>query len=303
MVRAAYVLIGVLVISSLLFLIYALDRDPAPLSPRTTHHPPPEPPAVEPPKPKPPPPEKRVDPPGAGRRKYDPSLCTASVSGVVKFKGEVPKARTMKTPPRVGLTEPIPDESLIVTRFSTLKNVVVTVSDESEALEGWEFPPAEGTLEMEIRGYRFAPHVMCAREGQTLRLTNHDPMHQEIEWHGWPNPGGHLFLNTGESTEIPLRGRRGRYSDAVQVHFESRSDSWMDAYVAVSIPPFFCVTGDDGCYDLHALPPGRYRVNVWHELFHEDSRDVEVADGENLRLDFEFEDRWGSWKYRTASDD
>ena len=49
------------------------------------------------------------------------------------------------------------------------------------------------------------------------------------------------------------------------VPFKCDVHGWMNAYVGVSINPYFAVTDKDGKFDLKTLPPGTYTIEAWHE--------------------------------------
>ena len=40
---------------------------------------------------------------------------------------------------------------------------------------------------------------------------------------------------------------------------------WPTAYLAVFDHPYFAVTAPNGTFRIDAVPPGRYRMKVWHE--------------------------------------
>ncbi|MBI3099596.1 MAG: hypothetical protein HYY93_15415, partial [Planctomycetes bacterium] len=162
MVRAAYVLIGVFAISSLLFVFWVLQREPRPLSPRTTHHPPPEPPrtgvGTEPASPLE---VESPSPPPSGKRLWDPALGSASISGIVLFSGTPPiRARIdMSGSPECmhwNRDDPPFDEDLIVIN-GKLANAFVWVR---KGLEEWEFPAPSTPVVLNQRECRYVPHVL-----------------------------------------------------------------------------------------------------------------------------------------------
>ena len=53
--------------------------------------------------------------------------------------------------------------------------------------------------------------------------------------------------------------------------------------------PFFGVTGGTGMYELRGMPPGRYRIDAWHETFGSQSQVVIVTKGETKTVDFALE--------------
>jgi hypothetical protein len=56
----------------------------------------------------------------------------------------------------------------------------------------------------------------------------------------------------------------------------------MRAFILITSAPFTAVTGPEGTFEIRGIPPGRYRLTAWHEVFGEIQREVSVAEGEHL---------------------
>jgi hypothetical protein len=55
---------------------------------------------------------------------------------------------------------------------------------------------------------------------------------------------------------------------------------WTHGYVAVFDHPYFAVTEQDGSYNIDSLPPGKYRMMIWHEgMAQPVERKVKVEEG------------------------
>ena len=53
---------------------------------------------------------------------------------------------------------------------------------------------------------------------------------------------------------------------------------WTRGYIAVFESPYFSVTDESGAFRLDSVPPGRYRLLVWHERASApDEHEVEVS--------------------------
>jgi len=50
----------------------------------------------------------------------------------------------------------------------------------------------------------------------------------------------------------------------------------MRAYVYVSEHPYVAITDSSGNFEIKDLPPGRYKVKIWHEGFDEVTNYVEA---------------------------
>ena len=62
----------------------------------------------------------------------------------------------------------------------------------------------------------------------------------------------------------------------------------MIAHILVLENPYFAMPEDDGSYSIAGIPPGRYQLTAWHEMFDRVNVPVEVLSGETLRIDVTF---------------
>jgi hypothetical protein len=51
--------------------------------------------------------------------------------------------------------------------------------------------------------------------------------------------------------------------------------------------PYFGVTDTNGVTKIENVPPGKYKVEVWHETLGKQSKDVEVKAGQTAKVAFE----------------
>ena len=47
------------------------------------------------------------------------------------------------------------------------------------------------------------------------------------------------------------------------ISVECNIHSWMDAYIGAVPHPYFAVTGNDGTFEIHNVPPGDYVIEAW----------------------------------------
>lgn len=62
---------------------------------------------------------------------------------------------------------------------------------------------------------------------------------------------------------------------------------WMFAFVSVFDHPFFSVSGKEGSYRLHDVPPGHYTVVATHHKAGAEEKAVDVGN-HDVKLDFAF---------------
>ena len=63
--------------------------------------------------------------------------------------------------------------------------------------------------------------------------------------------------------------------------------SWMTAWVVVAAHPYYAVTKADGEFSFENLPPGSYRLQVWHETLGTVPKEVTVPDKGSAEISVE----------------
>lgn len=186
---------------------------------------------------------------------------TGTLKMTFRYKGGPVKAKTIT--PTVdkafcGL-KVIPEERLIVNSENQgLKNVVVWVytGRRGTKLPDMKLEPKTHTLANE--DCRFEPHVLIAKKGDTLKVTNPDKVGHNVNIQGFNNeknltvPAGgevDVLLEEDEPSVIPV---------ACNIH------PWMQAQVLITDHPFAAVSNDDGVLIIKGLPVGEeivFRAN------------------------------------------
>ena len=132
-------------------------------------------------------------------------------------------------------------------------------------------------------GCLFTPRVVGARVGQTLQVTNNDPTGHNL--HSLSMKGN--AFNTSQ----PVKGMTFKYqlkADEEMMRIKCDIHPWMLAYVGVARHPYFAVSGADGAFTIARVPPGRYTIKVWHEVYGILSRTVDVKAGATATVDFSY---------------
>jgi hypothetical protein len=63
--------------------------------------------------------------------------------------------------------------------------------------------------------------------------------------------------------------------------------SWMQGWVVVAAHPYYAITGADGQFAFDNLPPGQYKLQVWHERLGTLPANVTVGDQQPARVTVE----------------
>ena len=211
------------------------------------------------------------------------SSSTGSVAGRVRFEGQKPEPTriSMSSDPACSKqhASAVAGEDFVLGNEGALENVVVFVS---EGVNGGSFEvPAEPAV-IEQKGCVYKPHVVALQANQKLKIVNGDNTLHNIH----PFPTNNREWNKAQPAGSTMEETFPREEVAIPV--KCNVHPWMRSYIAVFKHPFFAVSGQDGSFDLHNLPPGEYTVQAWHEKLGSLRQKVTVAAGEAKKMDFVF---------------
>jgi plastocyanin len=117
-------------------------------------------------------------------------------------------------------------------------------------------PPAE-PVAISQKDQEFDPYVTPVVVGTRVVFPNKDNVQHHV-YSVSPAKKFEIPLYIGDSTATILFDLPGPVTLGCNIH------DWMVAYVFVLDTPYFAKTGADGTADISNLPPGRYRLEVWH---------------------------------------
>lgn len=167
----------------------------------------------------------------------------------------------------------VEDRAVVVDDSGGLANAVVLVAGAP-----WSAPPPEPSIDN--AGCRFVPRVQVlpTRTVVTIRSRD-DTLHST---HAYDDRQRTLF-----NVAIPFPGLEVRrpFRRPGPVRIECDSHGWMRGWVYVS-DDAGTVTGPDGSFALRGIPPGDYRLTVWHERYAGAGRQVTVTAGGTVEADF-----------------
>jgi hypothetical protein len=108
----------------------------------------------------------------------------------------------------------------------------------------------------------FEPHVLAMRDDQTLVFRNNSGVPHNVKYEcPPPNPSGSPTIAPSGTDQVcgPVS-----YS-WIPITLECNIHGWMQAYARVYDHPYFCVTDEDGNFEIKDAPAGEWFLNVWHE--------------------------------------
>ena len=201
------------------------------------------------------------------------------VSGKVTLTGTPPKAKVIdmsKEPECVKLNSKQPmTEDTVIGPGNGLKNVVVFVSAGAPTTSSPRVTP----VTLNQQNCHYTTRVLAFQVEQEVRITNSDPLTHNI------HP---MAVTNREWNKVQLKGSQPLSSSFDKAEFipvKCNLHSWMRAYFAVMGTSYFAVTGEEGQFILPDLPPGKYTLTAWHEIYGTRNQEITVAAGQQVTVD------------------
>ena len=215
----------------------------------------------------------------------DASINGIRLDGVIRLAGQpkmsspIPVYRDSKY-----CGETVVEEDLVVDPSTKgLGDVVVSLVGVER---GKALTESDATLILEIESQkcRFSPHLSAVLAGTKLEVRNNDPILHDLRIRR-DTRFGPTYLNI-----IQPAGTRSVQKPLLEAgHFDVRCDvhSFMRAYIHVFDHPYFAITDASGSFEMTKVPPGIYKLVIWHEHFGTREKTIKVPPGEGVHVDME----------------
>ena len=208
-----------------------------------------------------------------------PGLCLGgAIKGKVVFAGSVPPAKKVDITIDqyvCGTTKDAGD--LLLSPQKELRNAVVWLDNPPADAAG---PAKAEKVEMDQNGCVFIPRVVVVPAGGTVDFLNSDRLLHNI--HASPKLNVSFNRTQPKDRTIPVT-----FTKPEIVRINCDLHSWMLGWVVVAAHPFYAVTGADGQFSFDNLPPGQYKLQVWHERLGTVPATVMVGDQQPARVTVE----------------
>jgi hypothetical protein len=166
----------------------------------------------------------------------------------------------------------IPDES-VVRQGSGLGGAVVWLDD----IRRGKPLPMDRRIELESDKCRLTPRVQAGVVGSAVNVIAHDDFRQHLRFLAGGEREPRAWVLLGQYEQVIPSERPFAVPGLVVVR--DRDHTWPTAYLAVFDHPYFAVTAPNGTFTIDRVPPGRYRLKVWHERTKMAERLVDVGAG------------------------
>jgi plastocyanin len=206
------------------------------------------------------------------------------LKGTIRFTGRKPARKKIDMSGEPACAEEhhgaVYDESVVVNPNGTLANAFIYIKS---GLEGKRFEVPAAPVTIDQRGCWFHPRVLGIQTGQTLQVTNSDPVTHNIHPLAQINREWNHSQGQGDS---PLARRF--IKPEVMIRVKCNIHSWMHAFIGVVENPYFAVTGSDGTFEIRNVPPGDYLIEVWQETLGIQERKITISPAGEVETNFTF---------------
>lgn len=193
----------------------------------------------------------------AGDYKEEDVQGGGAIVGVVTFDGTPPEPEMKDVPADkqgdCGAKALV--EELIVDKASKgIKYAVVYI----DKIDHGKKKPAD-PIKLDQGACVFQPHIVVAPVGSKVEFHNSDKASHNVNVKAVKNKGFNKQIAAG-GTPVPW------FAEAVEnVQVVCDIHPWMKSYVVVKDHPYVAVTDEKGGFKIDGVPPGEYKVKVWHE--------------------------------------
>lgn len=181
-----------------------------------------------------------------------------TLTGMVRFAGLAPKAEPIPVNKNRDVCgEQKPSEALVVGPEGGVQGSVILIEGVTRGKK------RTGDVVLDNHRCLFVAHVTALMAGERARVKNSDPiLHNTHGFLGKPTIFNLALPNKGQLIDIT---RRLTKPGVVRVVCDAHPH--MSAWIVVHDSPYLAVTDERGAFRIDGVPPGTWKVTMWHEGF------------------------------------
>ncbi len=207
------------------------------------------------------------------KKELDPG----QITGVVRFTGEVPQAKTITVTDGTTIKH---NDLMVDAKTKGLRYVMVMLEDAPAQPKLKEAKP----VVMDQRDWLFVPRVIGVQYGRPVRFDNNDAVNHSVMANSLVKENQ---LNSVAGPGTPITHVFERQKNPVLIGCSLHP--WMRAWIYVVEHPWFAVADTEGKFRIEKVPPGKYNLLLVHpDTNHRERRPIEVQPNKTLELAVEW---------------
>jgi plastocyanin len=220
--------------------------------------------------------------PPADAKRVDPAT-SGTIVGRVVYEGtppENPRVKMSGDPMCIRSNTDDMRFDIYAVKDGGLDNVFVYVKD---GLGNYAFDAPTEPVKIDQNGCRYIPHVVGARVGQPVEITNSDETTHNV--HSLPDANREFNYAQFKQGQTNVQSFT---VPEVMIPLKCDLHGWMRAYLGVVEHPYFAVTTGGGRFELKNVPPGTYTIEAWHEKGGTQTQQITIAAKEAKEIGFTY---------------
>jgi len=179
-------------------------------------------------------------------------------TGFVELDGPPPNDAVIQPPADQPACGPAFTRRGIERRGNRVVGVVVWI----DGLRSGKALPIERRFEIANDRCMLVPELQAAIAGGTLNVLNLDAVEHRTRIPR--RDGGEVLATIRETDEGQVVPNERVLARPGVLHLGCDVHAWTHAWIAVFDHPYYTTTARDGSFSIDSIPPGRYRMQVWH---------------------------------------
>lgn len=164
-------------------------------------------------------------------------------------------------------------ERIVVGSNKGLLDAVVSVADAKG-------PATAKAAALDQKGCEFHPHVLGMMPGE-VDIVNSDGVLHNIHTFSTSN----ATINKAQPKFKKVMKEKFDKPEVIRVQCDVHS--WMHGWIVVVANPYFGITDHTGVTKIENVPPGKHKIEVWHEGLATQAKEVDVKAGQVTKVAFE----------------
>lgn len=210
-----------------------------------------------------------------------------TVQGNVRFEGSPPKPRKikiLKDEEICGKGERLINE-VALSKEGGLANAVVFLEGIAKG-KGWQEAP-EGYL-LDQKGCRFLPEVSIIPRGKEAMIQNSDATAHNIHTYEMMGRSRSTLFNIAQPFPGKIKKALNTRRGGQVVKVECDIHNFMHGWVFLADTPYYTISDAEGKFSLTDVPPGKYKVILWHPVLGEMAREATVQPNKTAAISIEW---------------